>query len=86
MPDKFNFNELGETVACIDCDTKGKVYEWDQKRREIHFLSHNFVLQGEEPVMNGETRSDVCRVCSREFSQERKRGRPRVLCYVCKPT
>ncbi len=88
MPDKFGFNELGSRVMCIEtgCDTGGPMYEWNQKRREVHYLTHFIRMEGDSPVFDGETKVTKCRVCSREFEQERKRGRPRVLCYVCKPS
>lgn len=88
MPDKYGFNILGDKVRCIEeeCDAGGFCYEWNEERRKIHFLTHNFQMDGDSPVIQGYKRVDSCRVCGRQFEQERKRGRPRVLCYVCKPT
>ena len=91
MPDKYGFNILVDwgnlSVGCIetDCKAGGSIHEWNEERRKIHFLTHNFQMEGDSPTINGSKRLDKCRVCSKEFEQERKRGRPRVLCYICKP-
>ncbi len=88
MPDKYGFNILvdwGRTkVECIeeDCGVGGHLFEWNEDRRKVHFLTHNY---DNSPAINGIKRSDLCRICGTEFEQERKRGRPRVLCYLCKP-
>ena len=90
MPDKFGFNHFGQTygkyvVSCINCDqANGPAYYWNERMREIHFLTHTYENKL-DPVLSGEVRVDNCRICGNEFKQERKRGRPRVLCYSCKP-
>ncbi len=92
MPDKFGFNILVDwgkiSTKCIepDCDAGGRLFEWDDDRKKVHFLSHHFTMEGHVPAISGLSRTDSCRVCGRQFEQERKRGRPRVLCYVCKPS
>lgn len=87
MPDKYGFNILGNDVKCIEpqCENGGKMWEWPEERRKVHFLSHNFVMAGNTPAITGAKRTDNCRVCGRQFEQEKRRGRPRVKCYVCKP-
>lgn len=88
MPDRYGFNLLGNDVYCIeeDCVAGGPIYEWKEDRRKGHFLTHGFhFVEGSSPRIEGIVRKDNCRICGGEFEQERKRGRPRVLCYVCKP-
>ena len=89
MPDKYGFNHLVErglvTLRCIDCDEGGKLYKWPEEKRMLHFLTHYVPDGGSRAILSGEIRTDNCRICGESFEQERKRGRPRVLCYVCKP-
>lgn len=91
MPDRYNFDHLPDRgtikVRCIEngCDSGGQLWEWSESRRETHFLTHNYELNQEgQPVINGKKRVTICNTCGRSFEQERKRGRPRVQCYVCK--
>ena len=87
MPDRYGFDHLGNNVRCIqpECEAGWRIFEWDESRKKVHFLTHNLRMAGDFPSFDGETRKTNCRICSSEFEQERKRGRPRVLCYVCKP-
>jgi len=90
VPDKFGFDHFGQTygkyvVSCIDCEVNGPAYYWNEKMREMHFLTHIMEKKIANPSFEGEVRMDRCRVCGTDFEQERKRGRPRVLCYTCKP-
>jgi hypothetical protein len=89
MPDGFGFNHFNNnggtpTVQCIHdgCDVSGPKYYWTDDKREIHYLTHVVSVNLE---FTGDTRTDTCRICNGAFTQERKRGRPRVLCYSCKP-
>ena len=94
MPDSFGFNHFGitrgnYTVQCIedDCDASGPKHYWTDEMRRIHFYTHRFEegVGVDGPVIKGQKRTDKCRICGNSFDQERRRGRPRVLCYVCKP-
>lgn len=89
MPDKFGFDELlnwgNIEVRCIEigCKEGGPIWKWPEIKRMGHFMTHHPV--GFNNSSTGETREDICRTCGNTFEQERKRGRPRVVCYICKP-
>jgi hypothetical protein len=93
MPDKYGFDHLirpGATIlACIEdgCDAKGPQYLWPEQARKDHFLTHSpeIVPFSDITSTSLRMRKDSCRICGESFDQERKRGRPRVLCFVCKP-
>lgn len=100
MPDKYGFNLFGmpstQEVECIEinCGAGGKIWDWPEKEREKHFLEHNkekdIIIYSQNILNNNSFSLDrtvitICRTCSNEFKQERKRGRPRVFCYACKP-
>lgn len=92
MPDKYGFDHLINrgtiTVKCIEhgCEIGGYLWEWEEDRRRVHFFTHNFEIDEQDrPVIMGQKRTTICRICGSSFDQERKRGRPRVVCTVCKP-
>jgi hypothetical protein len=94
MPDKYGFDHLPNwdviTMSCIEigCNASGPSWIWTEEKRKEHSLSHSSALEKMVTVIDGDSlrmRKDNCRVCSAPFDQVRKRGRPRVLCYVCKP-
>jgi len=89
MPDKYAFNFLGEKRYCIECNEGGFAWDWSEDRRKEHFLDcsgANLVIQEEIFSSSlGGIRLGNCRICGNEFSQPRKRGRPRINCYICKP-
>ena len=92
MPDKYGFDHLVDrsvlTFKCIEvnCNTEGYAWEWPESRRKVHFLSHNYELNASgQPEISGPKKLTICRTCRNSFEQERKRGRPRVQCYACKP-
>lgn len=93
MPDKYGFDHLPHygtiTVLCSEkgCDAGGYLWEWKDDKRRMHFLSHSVVGidENNQVIFSSDSRTDNCRICGESFQQERKRGRPRVLCYVCKP-
>lgn len=92
MPDKYGFDHLPDrglvTVKCVEmgCEIGGLMWEWPESRRKIHFLSHNYELtMDNQPVISGPKKVTICGTCGSSFEQERKRGRPRVKCYICKP-
>jgi hypothetical protein len=41
MPDRFDFDHLGERVRCIWCGAGGPVWRWRDDRREAHSRSHD---------------------------------------------
>jgi len=88
MPDKFGFDHLPDRgaiiVRCIekDCGVGGPKYAWTEEMRREHYQTH---YRPEVIEFLGETRIDICRSCGSTFSQAKKRGRPRVQCYGCKP-
>lgn len=92
MPNKFNFDELGTTRSCIEahCDYRGEVWEIPVEAQEEHFLSHYrepltvVNIKGMAYEVQGEIRVQACRSCGNEFSQPRRRGRPRLECDNCK--
>jgi hypothetical protein len=98
MPDKYNFDHyesFSPTVRCVEigCRAGGALWEWQEEKRKEHFLSHN--KDRIEELNNNNIsfsninilrkRNVICRICGSEFEQERKRGRPRVFCFACKP-
>lgn len=93
MPDRYGFDHLVVrgyyTLRCIEtgCGVQGSKLEWPEEKRQMHFLSHSIlgVDEAKRFIFEGEIRKDICRICNSEFEQVRKRGRPRVVCYVCKP-
>jgi len=92
MPDKYGFDHLPNrgvvAFKCVEvgCNVGGLSWEWPESRRKIHFLAHNFSsIAGESPKFGGPIKISICRICGSSFEQEKKRGRPRVQCYVCKP-
>lgn len=42
MPDRYGFDELGGTVACIleGCEARGPIWDWPERARRAHHLSH----------------------------------------------
>lgn len=42
MPDRYGFDELGGTVACIleGCEARGPIWDWPERKRREHHLSH----------------------------------------------
>lgn len=94
MPDKYGFNHLvnrgATTMTCIEigCNMGGPAYIWTEETRKEHSLTHSSALEEVNVIIAGDSlrmRKDACRICGAPFDQVRKRGRPRVLCYVCKP-
>jgi len=101
MPDKYNFNIFDSdgfrpTVRCIEinCNSGGALWEWDVEKRKEHFFTHQGVIISNikenlnnnlEIISSLRKKITICRICNSEFEQERKRGRPRVFCFVCKP-
>lgn len=92
MPDKYGFNYLPSSekveVSCIECDIRGPYWDWNEEKREMHYLGHNNVVcsTGEETPgisFTGNLRHGLCRTCKEPFFQERKRGRPRLTCENC---
>ena len=91
MPDKLNFNHLGDKVICIekDCDYGGFLWQMPEEKKYKHFLTHYNeaqILANKEGMLyeiTGDVRTQACRVCGNEFSQPRRRGRPRLACEVC---
>lgn len=96
MPDKFGFNHLiypKYTFSCTECDFKGDPWILTERVRMDHFLEKHSARADETLVENvGENIflqmkmvTTKCRICGNNFEQERKRGRPRVFCEICKP-
>jgi len=40
MPDQYGFNQLGDSVRCIDCPTGGPIWQWPGPKRHRHARSH----------------------------------------------
>jgi hypothetical protein len=40
MPDKHGFNIFPGEVSCIDCDARGPVSDWSEKKRAKHHEQH----------------------------------------------
>lgn len=40
MPNKYGFQRLGDTLACIDCDVREPAYRWPEKRQLRHQEAH----------------------------------------------
>ncbi|MGH2797729.1 MAG: winged helix-turn-helix domain-containing protein [Thermoleophilaceae bacterium] len=40
MPDRHGFDQLGETVRCIDCPAGGPLWRWPERKRRRHALRH----------------------------------------------
>lgn len=89
------FEQTGESWK-LDFRCKGCGIIVPQWKREEHFQAHkkqrSMLLEASRVAANiaresgnGETRIDVCIQCGNTFEQERKRGRPRKVCYECKP-
>lgn len=96
MPDKYNFDHLPDRGAielrCIekDCGFSGTSYSISEEMRHAHFLTHFNEAQtvisestGVVYEVTGDVRIQPCRTCGNEFSQPRRRGRPRLTCEVC---
>lgn len=92
----INFFELPIRPNMHDWECKGCREIVKQWEREKHFNAHvearAQILReaGELASFNahnasGDTRIDKCIECGNEFSQIRKRGRPRKSCFSCKP-
>jgi len=96
MPDKYGFDHLPNRgsikMSCTECDFSGDPWIITEEVREKHYLKEH--LKIEEVVETENVTSFLsrlkmtkrnCRICGKEFEQERKRGRPRVFCNVCNP-
>lgn len=94
MPDIYGFNHLGDTFSCIEekCDFSGFRWQMPEETRHEHFLSHyrepQIVtnLDGFKYEVQGDIRIQPCRDCGKEFSQPRRRGRPKLTCEDCSGT
>jgi hypothetical protein len=92
MPNALGFNELGTNRACIElgCNFSGPVWEMGEDVQKEHFLSHYrepqevVNVKGMAYILEGEIRVQACRACGNQFSQPRRRGRPRLECDNCK--
>ena len=40
MPDPYGFNHLGDTVRCIDCPSRGPLWQWPEHKRARHGRTH----------------------------------------------
>ena len=40
MPDQYGFNHLGDEVRCIDCPSRGPLWQWPEHKRARHGRSH----------------------------------------------
>jgi len=82
------------------CNVKNEQkWQWPEEKRKEHFIQH--IMDRLPPEIEGVSsdvyipgiidltelgwRNDNCITCGDPFKQKRKRGRPRVQCYVCKP-
>lgn len=95
MPDSNGFDILPDrgtiTVRCIeqDCGFGGFSHTVSEEMRHEHYLTHfreAQILEGAQGVVyevQGEVRIQPCRNCGKDFSQPRRRGRPRLTCEVC---
>jgi len=90
MPNKHGFNELGTTRSCIEdkCSFTGEIWNMPEDKQIAHFLEHfreAQIVEGRDIIytVEGEMRTQPCRVCGNEFSQPRRRGRPKLTCEVC---
>lgn len=59
MPDTHGFQHLGflrgaPEVACIDCDTRGPLHEWPEKKREKHARRHDLERRQREATARNE--------------------------------
>jgi hypothetical protein len=86
LPNKLNFNELGNQVACIDCDLRDFVWNLPTELQEKHYLEHNsYIASNTTTVITDRGMMQrICRVCNTPFEQERRRGRPYLECLDCK--
>jgi hypothetical protein len=88
MPNQYNFNILGNEVACIDCDVRDFVWHLPAKLQQKHFLEHNssVVVDSDTTtvIVNHRVRQMACRKCGHSFEQERRRGRPYLECENCR--
>ncbi len=97
MPNTHGFdilpNYFGVTEhKCIekDCGYGGPKWEMTDEVMEAHFLTHYrepqivVNLDGFEYEVQGEIRIQECRDCGKNFSQPRRRGRPKLECDTCK--
>jgi len=86
VPNKFNFNLLGNEVACIDCNIRGFVWEMPAEFQQEHFLTHNTTIyvQSDTKIIDHRLMQKVCRKCDTPFNQERRRGRPYLECENCR--
>lgn len=97
MPNVNNFDVLtdyyGPTeLRCIEegCDFKGFQWEMSEEMQHEHFLTHfNEIqnvtnLEGFTYEITGDVRTQPCRICGENFTQPRRRGRPRLECDSCR--
>lgn len=97
MPNIHNFDILPDffswtTHKCVekDCGFGGPKWEMTDKVMSDHALTHFrepetvVNLDGLEYEVRGLERIQPCRVCGNDFSQPRRRGRPRLECDDCK--
>jgi hypothetical protein len=40
MPDRYRFDQLGDSVRCIDCPTGGPIWHWPEHERARHARTH----------------------------------------------
>jgi hypothetical protein len=40
MPDRHGFNLLGDSVRCINCETRGPIWRWPERERQQHARAH----------------------------------------------
>ncbi len=43
MPDQLGFDHLGDSVRCIDCPTRGPIWQWPESKRWRHARTHRTV-------------------------------------------
>lgn len=88
MPDKYNFDDLGNKYSCIEENCDLKDYKWNlpDEVRKAHFETHNsFVLvESQKAEVVGKMRQMNCRSCGHSFLQIRRRGRPFLECDNCR--
>ncbi len=97
MPNVHGFDILPDYFGptkhiCIekDCGYGGFKWEMTEEKMRDHFLTHFrepetvVNMQGMEYEIQGEIRIQPCRNCGKDFSQIRRRGRPKLECDECK--
>jgi hypothetical protein len=45
MPDRYGFNQLGDTVRCIDCPAGGPIWQWPEPKRWQHARRHRIAAK-----------------------------------------